>query len=508
MPLQSVIEQELGGVVMKKKVLVFCFTVSVTVSLIAQDIFNNEVQKAVNSLSASLQVRSDVIVNDITLNGTQDMTAEVSRYLKDKIEEHALKNPKFNVLKSRGRRLPVESSIGIISGTYSIKGNNVEGYLELSRGNRLLRKETIIIPVSEFNNISLLPANFKTQEEAKKQDEAIAVIIGTANRITQENTAQGINIQAWFDSYFGSRLYMHREPLDLTIMADRDCYFKVYIINANNQKRLFYPNERDTDNRLFANRPRTIFENAKYYCYKPYGAETIWIVASADRFEDIEREYVMPWTAVTVEPSRTVVRGGSRGDSVLSTSSQSVSGEFSTRYTINVLPPDQEYNFDRPKNMTEVVEDMRNETRKQNGTFDDKSNQTSGYSILENIRISYNISRETPEIIMFAYYNLNGLPGGRGDREQTRGPDFTFEINKPRDITQAIQKVRDEIEKADGVFNGDEERGTFEVKKEGIKGEYRVAEKVYITITEKPVIIPNFLIKLMLRKNKVLGVFP
>jgi len=500
---------------MKKKVLVFCFTVLATVSLMAQNIISNAVQKAVNGLAASpsLAVRLDVVVSDITLNGTQDMTTEASRELRDKVEEHALKNPMFNVLKTRGKRIPDNPSTGIISGTYSIIGNNVEGYLELSRGNRLLAKESFIIPSSEFKNIALLPVGTKTQEEAKKQDQAIAVTTGTVSQPIQEtavkqepnlpntipntpaanNTSQGINIEAWFDSQLGNRLYMHREPLELTVVADRDCYFKVYTISANKEPPVLrYPNTADKDNKLYANRPRTIFERAKYMLYKPYGIETIWIVASSNQFENIEKEYITPWSADTI---RTTLRGGTRGELEMSNKSQPFSGFGNVRYSINILEPHEEYEFGKPDNMAAFVNSMRSDTARQGGEFNIGSNDKSGYSIVNNIRVSYRIPGEAPDKIEFAYYKLKDLANGRNVNVQTRGGStaHSFEIDKPRNLTQTIQTVRSSIESKGGVFQGNEQQGNF--KASGIEGQYRVSEKVNVTITDKPVLVPNSLIE-------------
>jgi uncharacterized membrane protein len=495
---------------MKKKVFIFCFTFLAAVFLMAQNIISNAVQKAVNSLAASpsLAVKLDVVISDITLNGTQDMTTEASRELKDKVEEHALKNPMFNVIKSRGNKRPDNPSMGIITGNYSIIGDNVEGYLELIRGNRLLGKEPFLIPRSEFKNINLLPDGPKTQDDAIRQDQAIAAITGTVSQTTHEtispsriipntpvvnNDSQSINIQAWFDSQLGNRLYMHREPLEMTIMTDRDCYFKVYTISANNEPPVLrYPNTTDTDNRLVANMPRTIFERAKYVLYKPYGIETIWIVASLYRFENIEQEYIKPLSADTI---RTNLRSGTRGELEMSNNSQSFSSFGNVRYSINVLKPHEEHEFNKPDNMTAFVDSMRNDTFSQGGEFNINSNEKSGYSILNSIRVSYRIPGETPDIIEFAYYKLNDLANGRNVNVQTRGGSniHTFYIDKPGNITQAIQMIRTGIESKGGIFEGNEQQGNF--KANGIVGNYKVSERVNVTITDKPVLVPNSLIE-------------
>jgi hypothetical protein len=76
---------------------------------------------------------------------------------------------------------------------------------------------------------------------------------------------------------------------------------------------------------------------------------------------------------------------------------------------------------------------------------------------------------------------------------RTRGANFNFSFEKPENITQTIQMVRNGIEGKGGKFTGNEQRGNFQAN--GIAGQYRVSEKVNVTITEKPFLIPNSLIE-------------
>jgi hypothetical protein len=501
---------------MKKYLFVLFFGVITVISIMAQDFVHNEVQKAVKGLTSKLLRQLDVNINYITLTGT-DKTSGFSAYIYPIIRIHAVRNSNsmFNVVEVR--RSPKNSNeppIGNISGTYTVRDDFVEVYLELNIDGEIRDSYYFKIPISELNGISLFPADSNSQEEAKKKDEAITLVTGA---VTQENivkqekdnfpkiipniqstnavntTLQSINIQAWFDSQLGSRNYMHREPLELTIMADKDCYFKVYTINANNEPPVLqYPNNADHDNRLFANRPRTIFESAKYVLYKPYGTETIWIVASTNQFENIEKEYTTPWSADTIKNS---LRGNSRGELEMISGSQSFSEFGNVRFSINVLKPHDEYEYDKPVNMEEFVRLMRIDTAKERGEFNINSNIKSGYSIVNNIRISYNIPKDAPDTIEFAYYRLNELLGGQRVNAKTRGSyePHKFEINKPRNITQTIQIVRSTIESKGGTFQGNEEKGNF--KANGIEGNYEVYDKVNVTITDKPILVPNSLIE-------------
>jgi len=267
----------------------------------------------------------------------------------------------------------------------------------------------------------------------------------------------GINIQAFFDNE--SRTYLHRDPLNITVMADSDCYFRIIHIDANNQTTIIYPNSEDTDNRLLAKKQRKIFETLKCYLYAPYGEEKIMVAASLNQFKDIEIDYS--------------------------------AGDYETKiYNITIVKPNEEYEYGKPPNMAETVQTMRNDALQQGGTFD--GNETSGLSVVNNVRVSYRVPGNT-DTIQFAFYNLDNSSGGQSLKGQARGVGFNFSFEKPGNITQTIQMVRSGIEGKGGVFNGNEQQGSF--KASGIEGQYIVAELVNVTITDKPVLIPNSIIE-------------
>jgi hypothetical protein len=60
-------------------------------------------------------------------------------------------------------------------------------------------------------------------------------------------------------------------------------------------------------------------------------------------------------------------------------------------------------------------------------------------------------------------------------------------------MTEAIMSVRSGVEANGGTFSGDEQQGNFRAS--GIAGQYNVADRVNVRISEKPVIIPNSLIE-------------
>lgn len=79
--------------------------------------------------------------------------------------------------------------------------------------------------------------------------------------------------------------------------------------------------------------------------------------------------------------------------------------------------------------------------------------------------------------------------------------NFNIPFNQPASIT--VEKARAAIESQNGIFNGNDQAGDFEVTIFGntIKGNYSVAgQTLNLLITEKPFFVPcttieNFLLK-------------
>jgi len=288
--------------------------------------------------------------------------------------------------------------------------------------------------------------------------------------------------------------YFHRDELQITVMADRDCYFKIIHIDANNQMKMIYPNSSDRNNRLLANVPRTIFETASYMLYEPYGAEVILVVSSSRQFENIEREYIAPWIPATANSVRTAVRGERGGELESQSVPITFSGEGEARYDIYIQPPHDEYTYGRPENMRETYQSMRDDVQRQGGTFTgNDTNYTSAYYILNGVRGSYRIPRDAPDTIQFVFYYLDNYTRGPNAGVRTRGAGFSFSFERPANLTQTIRTVRTRIESIGGTFTGNEQQGNFRAN--GITGQYRVSDRVNVTITEKPFVIPNSLIE-------------
>jgi hypothetical protein len=70
---------------------------------------------------------------------------------------------------------------------------------------------------------------------------------------------------------------------------------------------------------------------------------------------------------------------------------------------------------------------------------------------------------------------------------------YSFFFNRPANVPAALAMVQTAIERKGGVFSGDASAGLFRVS--GITGNYHVADRVSVTIQEKPFVISYQLIE-------------
>ena len=441
------------------------------------------IKKTVDTLAARLQIPTETRVGPFTLTGT-DVPTGLSRFLNERVTHYARNNPKFRIVENNPK--------AALTGFFTKRNDRVDVTLELITDNGDGDGSQIFsLSVAELArlDISIEPENLENWQERERIFSALLNGNSNGQTVKINQAVQDINIQVRFNSE--SRTYFHRDELKMMVTAATNCWFKILHIDANNQMKMIYPNSYDTNNYLFANRPRSIFENAKYMLYSPYGTETILVVTSPEQFKNIEQEYIAPWTAATAENIRSAVRGYRGGDLEMSTIPIYFSGEGEARYSITILKPHEEHEYKKPENMIEAVETMRSNVLRQGGIFE--GSEISGFYVLDGVRGSYRIARNAPDKLQMAVYYLHNYSGGSNAGARTRGAGFNFSFEKPRDISRAVQAARTGIENSGGTFIGDEQQGSF--KTGGIGGQYRVSDMVNVIITEKPFAIPNSLIE-------------
>ena len=242
-------------------------------------------KKAVDTLAMGLQTPTETIIGSFTIDGS-DTPTELSVYLTNKAAEYAENSPskRYIVVEGSG------DNRALLSGSFNKLNDRVDvtvnlttptgegnGTQKLSLSLKEIIRWEVALEIENQENMDALEEIFTALAEEKQESAQIP------------NTTQGIHIQAWFNSE--SRTFMHRDELKMTVMADKNCYFKIIHIDADNQMKMIYPNSSDKNNELKANIPRNIFETASYMLYGPYGAETLLVVAQSKPFENIERDY-------------------------------------------------------------------------------------------------------------------------------------------------------------------------------------------------------------------------
>jgi hypothetical protein len=279
--------------------------------------------------------------------------------------------------------------------------------------------------------------------------------------------------------------------MKITLLASQNCYVKVYHIDVNKQMQLIFPNQLNRNNYLAANTTRVIPESpVQLTLHAPFGQETIYVIASGDQFSNLEAEFVQ-----IREASREAVRNASidRGASLqVKPGSAPALGTTETRFNYTILPAsytDAVFQYRKPDDMAEAVRTMESEIRRQGDTF--TGNEREGTFSTNGIQASYRVSGNT--LTMSVRYLGNQTPLARG-----AAPAYRFSFDKPANIRQAVQTVRTGIENKGGAFSGDESTGNFRAS--GIAGQYNIADRVNVSIHEKPVLIPNSLIEKEIKK--------
>jgi len=434
----------------------FSFEVTpLTVVLNSRDAIEAGIKKAVDALAVRLPTSTETSIGVFTLTGN-NAPSELSVYLTEKVTHYATENQqkKYKVVEGEA------DNRQILNGFFTRRSDRVDVTVRLLSPDKSVIGSQIFslsLAVLQQIPIAVEPQNSNTMLNL---DDIVPVPV-----------TETIHIEARLNS--STRTYKHADELILTVTADKDCYFKIIHIDVDNQFQMIFPTKND-DNRLGANVSRKIFDTpaSRRVLCGPYGAETLVIVASPVQFPNINAEYGQPWKPATETAIKNAIAGA---------------GE--ARYPITILKPHTEYEYTKPDNMTAVYQLIRDDAAKQKGYFE--GNAVSGFYIIGKVRGSYLVTK--PDTIQFASYSLDVYNGVSDRGSMTRGQSYNFSFAKPQNISQALQTVQTGIKSKGGTFSGDEQQGSF--KASGIAGQYRVSDKVDVTISEKPFVVPNSLIE-------------
>jgi hypothetical protein len=262
---------------MKKPVCFIAVLLLLGADVFAQDM-DTKIKNAVDELVVRLNAPMNVSIGLITIAETGIPTA-FSRYLHTKIKSLAAGNAMYRVVEDPGetrgvnRVRPDNEQRGELTGVYHKIGPNVEVtlYLKSLSGGAVISSSNFSIPAPDLEKMELaiLPANNTTETQAREGEKIF-------NGIPE---ADSFRIEAWADSPSGT--YYEGDVMTVYFFSDRNCYYKMYYINARGRMTLIYPTRQNTAPFLRANTVREM----KFDCIPPYGSETFLLMASEDPFE-------------------------------------------------------------------------------------------------------------------------------------------------------------------------------------------------------------------------------
>jgi hypothetical protein len=451
-------------------------------ALLAAEDLDGIVKAAVDGMASRVIYRREVVIEGVFPAGTQTPTA-LTRSLSFRIANYAVQSGKFAVVEpSRSiSRVNGGTEKAVIKGEFMQEGDMVQVTLQLvtDPGGMVLDARSFTIPMEELKrlNISILPDNVTTPEAIKEKEE---VVVAPEPPAPTPPVSADFTIKAWPNAETAT--YIEGEQMTVYLLASKDCYVKVYHVDAEGAMKLLFPNRYNKDNFLKANTEYVVPKKpVSIVVEKPLGMESIWVQASGKPFENLEKEYVEVRNA-SVETVQTM-----RGVRLDMDSAET--GIAETSFTITTLEADyfdEAYSYPKPADMAGTLRSMRSEIRKQGGTF--KGDEQEGTFTANGTSGTYRVSGSTVTVkLRYTGVRL------AASASRSAGAAFTFSIDKPRDIGRAVQTVRRGIEGKGGTFNGDERQGSFRAS--GISGQYSITDKVGVSINEKPPLIPNALIE-------------
>ncbi len=202
----------------------------------------------------------------------------------------------------------LKSIQGLITGRFFDDDEEVQVFLELLdvESGTVIGRTELHIPRADLpDSVSIRPDNYS---DALYVLEQLSEVQNAGN--------QDFVVKVWTSRGNGGT-YRDGEKLVINFFSNRDCYVKVYHIDARNSMQLIFPNPYFSDNFVTAKKVYKIPDSRYPFAFvlgEPYGTEFIKVMASTVQFTDIEESFEDLGT-----PSRGLA---SRGLSIKRTDSQ------------------------------------------------------------------------------------------------------------------------------------------------------------------------------------------
>ncbi|HQB61141.1 MAG TPA: DUF4384 domain-containing protein, partial [Spirochaetota bacterium] len=240
-----------------------------------------------------------VVISNFNYKG-KHYSGEVSSYIRAKISGAFVKvgyiseytDPEFNRyldqsgLTTRGVGIEKNEAVddlygkvqGFITGSYWDNQDKLEFQLKFydMREKKYIFDEMFAVDKKQFSSIKLHPDN--VDEFSKKYED-----------LTKMFESQSFNIKIWPDKGDYST-YKEGEYLIPHFLSNKDCYLRVYLVCADGNALLLFPNFYDKNNFVKKNQVYKIgdptFSSFRLKMAPPYGTEMLIAVASSTDFKD------------------------------------------------------------------------------------------------------------------------------------------------------------------------------------------------------------------------------
>ncbi|MDR3138516.1 MAG: DUF4384 domain-containing protein [Treponema sp.] len=278
---------------MKKVCLLTGILLFFGICVFSQDM-DTKIREAVDELVVKLNAPIEVSIGLISIAETNTPT-EFSRYLHNKITSFAAGNNFYKVVEETGASRGVNrirtggETRGELTGMYQKIGGNVEVtlYLKSRSGGTAISSSGFSVPAAELEKmrIAILPANNASESHAREKE---AIFSALKERYPQEEAikrTEGFHIETWMDSVSGT--YYEGDTMTVYFVSDRNCYYKMYYIDARGRMSMIYPTRGSGSNFLRGNAVKEM----KFACTPPYGNETFLLMACEEPFAINPAEY-------------------------------------------------------------------------------------------------------------------------------------------------------------------------------------------------------------------------
>jgi Domain of unknown function (DUF4384) len=219
----------------------------------------------------------------------------------------------------------------VLSGTFFLTDEDLRVFLKLARASDGAEKAETGFKIDRRSlpvGIDMAPPS---QTEAAKASLA---------SLLQEGSNTGLKVAVFPDRGKGGG-YRDGEQMVIVVKANKDCFVKVFMTTADGKTVLVFPNKYDLSNRLVAGKARLLGEEGdrfKFNITKPYGLETLKVIASTEQFKDYDQLAValnagMTFDMIAVENRDTVTKYMTRGIAVTNNTGTAQVAEDSSAYS-------------------------------------------------------------------------------------------------------------------------------------------------------------------------------